>query len=64
MLNWYNSLVPGAVLLILIVSGGRSVMDAEPFDPLSLATSVAMLLILPVLFKLASRRPKDKARRK
>jgi len=62
MLTMFNALVSAAVLLILIIAGGRAVSDIEPFDPVALAGAVAMLLILPVLLKLASRRPKRKKR--
>jgi hypothetical protein len=55
-LNWFNALVSAAVLLILIVAGGNSLMGTWEFDPLPLAGSIFLLLTLPVLFKLASRR--------
>jgi hypothetical protein len=63
MLTMFNALVTGAVLLILIVACGRAVSDIQPFDPLALAGAVALLLILPVLLKLASRRPKEKKKK-
>jgi hypothetical protein len=55
-MNWFNSLVSGAVLLILIIAGGSAVMTREAFDPLSLAAAISMLLALPILFKFVSRR--------
>ncbi len=54
--NWFNALIIAAVLIILIVSGGRAVMH-DDVDLLALACAVFLLLILPVLYKLVSRRP-------
>jgi hypothetical protein len=64
MLNWFNALIFGAVLLILIIAAGRAVSDIQPFEPLELAGAVVVLLILPVLLKLASRRPKERSGRR
>jgi hypothetical protein len=57
--NWFNALVSAAVVLILIVSTGSAAMGLQAFEPLSIAGAVFLLLILPVLLKLASRRPKQ-----
>jgi hypothetical protein len=62
MLTMFNALVTGAVLLILIIAGGRAVSDTQPFDPLALAVAVAMLLALPILLRLANRGPKGKGK--
>jgi hypothetical protein len=56
MLNWFNALVSAAVLLILIIAGGNAIIGRETFDPLSLAGAIFLLLALPILFKLTSRR--------
>jgi len=59
MLTWFNSLVTAAVLIILIIAAGESVMGGKS-DLLTLAFSVFLLLMLPVLYKLAGRRPNRK----
>lgn len=67
MMNWFNALVTAGVLIILIISAGEAVMGQASFNPLALAGAVSMLLLLPVLLKLASRRPKtepEKPKRK
>jgi hypothetical protein len=56
MLNWFNALVTAAVLIILIIAAAESLMGLEQFEPLALAGAVSMLLLLPVLYKLAGRR--------
>ncbi len=54
-LSWFNALVTPAVILILIVAGGGAVMSGS-FDPMALAGAIFLLLMLPVLVKLVSRR--------
>ena len=56
MLTWFNSLVTAAVLIILIIAAGESVMGGKS-DLLTLAFSVFLLLMLPVLYKIAGRKP-------
>jgi uncharacterized membrane protein YfcA len=56
MFNWFNALVTAAVIVILAAAGGNAVMGHD-FDALSLA-GATMLLLLPILYRLASRRPK------
>jgi hypothetical protein len=63
MLTWFNALVSGSVLIILIIAGGEAVMRDGDFSPVTLAASVFMLLMLPVLYKLAGRRPREKRRK-
>jgi hypothetical protein len=61
MLNWFNALVTAAVLIILVAAGGNAVMG-EGLDALSLAGAISMLLLLPILYKRASHRPKARKR--
>ena len=58
-LTWFNVLVTAAVLIVLMISGGRAVMDNE-VDVLALACAVFLLLMLPILYKLAAHRPKER----
>jgi len=59
-LSWFNALVTTAVVLILIVAGGETAMRLRAFDPMELAGAIFLLLVLPVLVKLVSRRPKPR----
>jgi hypothetical protein len=61
MLNWFNALVTAAVIIILAVCAGEAAMGIREFDPLALAGAVSLLLMLPVLYKLAGRRPKERS---
>lgn len=54
--RYFNALVTAAVLIILAAAGGNAVMGHD-FDALSLAAAVTMLLMLPILYRLANRRP-------
>ena len=54
--NWFNVLITAAVLIILMAAGGK-VMMHDDVDLLALACAVFLLLALPVLYKLVSRRP-------
>ena len=62
MLNWFNALVSAAVLVILIAAGGNAAMGYG-FDALSLAGAVTVLLLLPILYKRASHRPRQLKRK-
>jgi hypothetical protein len=55
--DWFNGLVAAAVLVILIAAAGNAVMDLG-FDALSLAGAIFLLLMLPILYKMASRHPR------
>ena len=55
MLNWFNALVCAAVLIILIASAANAIMGLG-FDAVSVAGSVFLVLILPVLYKRTTRR--------
>ena len=55
--DWFNSTVAAAVLVVLIAGGGNAMMGLG-FDALSLAGAVTLLLMLPILYRLAARRPK------
>jgi hypothetical protein len=57
-LNWFNALVTAAVVLILIVSTGSAAMGLQPFEPMEISGAVFLLLMLPILYRLATRRPK------
>jgi hypothetical protein len=60
MLNWFNALVTMAVIIILTACAADDAMGIREFDPLELAFAIFLLLTLPVLYKLASRRPKER----
>jgi hypothetical protein len=54
-LDWFNALVTGAILIILIASGGDAVMGLG-FDALAVSGAVSLLLALAVGYRLAGRR--------